>query len=44
MTALGPEFRIDAGDTLVLTGAHREIDDALDRLAPPEPVEMEIEP
>jgi CPA2 family monovalent cation:H+ antiporter-2 len=44
VTALGPEFRIDAGDTLVLTGAHREIDAALDRLAPPEPVEMEIEP
>ena len=36
ITALDAEFAVHAGDTLVLTGAHREIDDALERLAPRE--------
>jgi len=36
ITVLDPEFRLQAGDTLVLLGAHREIEDALERLAPPE--------
>ena len=34
ITALDAAFAVQAGDTLVLTGAHREIDEALERLAP----------
>ena len=34
ITAFDGAFRVNAGDTLVLTGAHREIDAALERLAP----------
>ncbi len=34
ITAFDGTFRVSAGDTLVLTGAHREIDAALERLAP----------
>jgi len=36
ITALDAGFVVQTGDTLVLTGAHREIDEALERLAPPE--------
>ena len=35
VTTLDASFRIEGGDTLVLLGAHREIDAALERLAPP---------
>jgi CPA2 family monovalent cation:H+ antiporter-2 len=36
ITTLDAGFKVQAGDTLVLLGAHREIDEALERLAPPE--------
>ena len=36
LTTLDAGFKVQAGDTLVLLGAHREIDEALERLAPPE--------
>ena len=35
MTTFDATLRVAIGDTLVLTGAHREIDAALERLAPP---------
>ncbi len=35
-TAIDADFKLQAGDTLVLLGAHREIDEALERLAPPD--------
>ncbi len=33
----GPEFRLQAGDILVLLGSHKELDDALQILSPPGP-------
>jgi CPA2 family monovalent cation:H+ antiporter-2 len=35
ITALDADYKLQAGDTLVLLGAHREIDEALERLEPP---------